>query len=194
MGVTGWIVLAIVVVVILAVLAFVFVNRRASARRARAEKIRQEATERAAELDRKEAEANAMAAQAQDARTEADRLESVSAEQRQRTAEARTDVDDALRKADRIDPNVRNRGGDSTGRRRATDEAPYDDDVAADRGVRENDVAGTRRDLGGDRVRDDDLGRVQRDDLGRNDARGTDIRRDDVTDSTADDRYTDPRR
>jgi hypothetical protein len=101
---------------------------------------------------------------------------------------------------------VRNRGGDSTARRRATDEAPYDDDVAADRGVRENDVAGTRRDVGGDRVRDDDLGRddvqrddlgrddVQRDDLGRNDARGTDIRRDDVTDSTADDRYTDPRR
>ena len=45
-------------------------------------------------LDRKEAEANAMAAQAQDARAEADRLESVSAEERERTAEARTDVEE----------------------------------------------------------------------------------------------------
>jgi Tfp pilus assembly protein PilE len=77
------------VVVILAVLAFVLLNRRSAAtRRARAEKIRQEATERAAELDRKEAEANAMAAQAQDARAEADRLESSSAEQRHHTGEA----------------------------------------------------------------------------------------------------------
>ena len=50
-----------------------------------------------------------MAAQAQDARAEADRLESVSAEQRERTAAARTDVEDALRKADRIDPDVRSR-------------------------------------------------------------------------------------
>ena len=62
MSTISWIILGIVVLVIVAVLVFFLMNRRAGARRARAEQIRQEAAERAAELDRKEAEANAMAA------------------------------------------------------------------------------------------------------------------------------------
>ncbi len=47
MSTGAWIIIVIVIIVILAVLAFVLMNRRATARRARAEKIRQEATERA---------------------------------------------------------------------------------------------------------------------------------------------------
>jgi hypothetical protein len=63
-----------------------------------------------------------MAAQAQDARAEAERLESVSAEQRKDTVEARTGVEDALRKADRIDPDVRDRRTDDPSARRASDD------------------------------------------------------------------------
>ena len=123
-----------------------------------------------------------MAAQAQDARAEADRLESVSAEERERTAEARTDVEDALRKADRLDPNTGGRRVADTGARRATDDASAD--VVADRGVADDDVRGTGRD-----VRDDGVG----DDLGRDDVRRDDVRRDDV-DPTIEERNTDPRR
>src|SRR4029450_1424097 len=65
MSTISWILLVIVVLVIVAVVVFFLMNRRAGARRARAEQIRQEAIERAAELDRKEAEGNAVAAQAQ---------------------------------------------------------------------------------------------------------------------------------
>src|SRR4029453_10257152 len=55
---------------------------------------------------------------------EADRLASTSAEQREQTAAARADVEDTLRKADRIDPDVRprGRGGGTGGPRGATDD------------------------------------------------------------------------
>jgi hypothetical protein len=127
----SWIILGIVVLVIVAALVFLRMNRRAGARRARAEQIRAEAVKRAAELDRREADANAMAAQAQDARAKADRLESVSAEQRAESAATPTDVEDPLRKADRIDPDVRRRSRDidDTGAQRATNETSDDVDV-----------------------------------------------------------------
>ena len=184
MSTTAWIIIAIVVVVVVAVLAFVFMNRRSTARRARAEKIRQEATERAAELDRKEAEANAMAAQAQDARAEADRLESVSAQERERTAEARTDVEDALRKADRLDPDPGGRRAADAVPRRATHDASAEG-VASERGVVEDDVRGSGRD-----VRDEGV----RDDMGRDDVPRDEVRRDDVTDPAVEEGDPGPRR
>ena len=107
-----------------------------------------------------------MAAQAQDARAEADRLEAVSAEQRERTAAERAEVEDVLRKADRIDPDVRNRATGDTTPRRAADEASDDvpdrdvrdrtvrDDVQ-DRAVRDENVSSTRRDVDDSTLRDD---------------------------------------
>ena len=132
-----------------------------------------------------------MAAQAQDARAEADRLESVSAAERERTAEARTDVEDALRKADRLDPNTGGRRVADTGARRAADDASSDG-VVGDRGVADDDVRGTGRNVRDDGARDD-LGRedVRRDDVRRDDVRRDDVRRDDV-DPTVEERNTDP--
>ena len=161
MSTISWIILGIVVLVIVAVLVFFLMNRRAGARRARAEQIRQDAAERAAELDRKEAEANAMAAQAQDARAEADRLDSVSAEQRAETAAARNDVEDSLSKADRIDPDVQRRSThiDETGARRAADETSDDvevrDRTPRDGTVRDEQATTTRSDVDDGSVRDD---------------------------------------
>jgi len=204
MSTGAWIIIVIVIIVILAVLAFVFMNRRATARRARAEKIRQEATERAAELDRKEAEANAMAAQAQDARAEAERLESVSAEQRKDTVEARTGVEDALRKADRIDPDVRDRRTDAPSARRASDDPgarrasddpsasrATDDDTSARRATNEvsDDEAVEDRTVRGDEAkssRADVSDNSVTDDVRRNDDGGEP--------GVVDDRSTDPRR
>ena len=125
--------------------------------RARAEKIRQEATERIAALERQQAEANAMAAQAQDARAEADRLEAASAEQRERTAAERAEVEDVLRKADRIDPDVPNRATGDTAPRRAADEASDDvpDRDVRDGTVPEENVSSTRRDVDDSTLRDD---------------------------------------
>jgi hypothetical protein len=124
-----------------------------------------------------------MAAQAQDARAEADRLESVSAEERERTAEARTDVEDALRKADRLDPDAGGRRAADADPRRAADSAPAND-IDADRGVADDDVRGTRRD-----VRDEGV----RDDVDRGDVRRDDVSRDDVTDPAVDERNQGPR-
>ena len=158
-----------------------------------------------------------MAAQAQDARAEADRLESVSAEQRERAAAERADVEDSLRKADRIDPDVRNRTTADTAPRRATDET-YDDDVqdrdVSDRAVRDdvedrdvNDRAFRDdvedRDAGDRRVRDDVSDPTVRDDNLSSPRRSLDddTLRDDVRHSESgdrtvveDERSTDPRR
>ena len=120
-----------------------------------------------------------MAAQAQDARAEADRLESVSAEQRERTAEARTDVEDALRKADRLDPDPGGRRAADAAPRRATDDTSAEG-VATDRGVVDDDVRGSGRDV--------------RDDIGRDDVRRDEVRRDDVTDPAVEEGDPGPRR
>ena len=218
MSTVSWIILIIVVLVIVAVVIFFVMNRRAGARRARAEQIRQEATQRAAELDRKEAEANAMAAEAQDARAEADRLESVSAEQRQETTAARDDVEESLRKADRIDPDAGRRSADvdDTGARRATARRATDeasDDVGArDRTVRDETAPDdTARDepVRDETVRDepvrdqtvrDETVRDERPSSPRSDVdEGSvrdDLRRNDGTgkDGVVDERSTDPRR
>ncbi|HKX14066.1 MAG TPA: hypothetical protein VJN19_02660, partial [Propionibacteriaceae bacterium] len=127
-----------------------------------------------------------------DARAEADRLESVSAEQRQRAAEERTEVEDELLKADRIDPDVRGRATDEgTGARRAADEVADDADVqdrtvrgentdVRDRTARGEDVSSPRRDAADESVRDDLSDMPRPDDRGDRpvvDERSTDPRR-----------------
>src|SRR4030095_7734506 len=95
-----------------------------------------------------------MPAQAQDARAEADRLESVSAEQRERTAAERADVEDSLRNADRMDPDARNRTtADDAAPRRATDETSADD--VRDPTVSDEQVTSPRRDFDDSAVRED---------------------------------------
>ena len=151
-----------------------------------------------------------MAAQAQDARAEADRLESVSAEQRQETGAARTDVEESLRKADQIDPDVRTRSDKDLGARRAADEPLADEDVR-DRGVRDDVRDGAVDDDVRDRtVRDDVRDRTvrdeqassprrdvddsaTRDDFRRGDDRGNRVVEDDRGDrGVVDERSTDP--
>ena len=103
--------------------------------------------------------------------------------QRPGPRQARTDVEDALRKADRIDPDAGGRRVADAEPRRATDDASAND-IDADRGVADDDVRGTRRD-----VRDEGV----RDDLDRGDVRRDDVRRDDVTDPAVDERNQGPR-
>jgi hypothetical protein len=147
-----------------------------------------------------------MAAQAQDARAEADRLESVSAEQREETGAARTDVEESLRKADRIDPDVRTRSTDDvdasprratadedTSPRRATDEVSADEDVR-DRSVRDDVGDGTVRDDVRDRTVRDDQASSTRRDVDDTSTRDDLRREDDQRDRVVDERSTDPRR
>jgi uncharacterized membrane protein len=141
MGTAGWIVLIIVIVAVVAVLALTVGRTQARRRQeGRADSIREEAAERAREIERREAEADEMEAEAQRARAEAEQrvaqaaqMESATEEHRESLQQERAEVDERLQRADRIDPRVA--GTTDTERESETaveDEAVRDDTVDQD--------------------------------------------------------------
>jgi ribonuclease E len=114
MSTAGWIVLIIVIVAVVAVLALTVGRTQARRRQeGRADSLREEAAERARDIERREAEAAEMEAEAQRARAEAEQrmaqaaqMEAAAEQHRSSLEDERVEVDESLEKADRIDPRV----------------------------------------------------------------------------------------
>jgi hypothetical protein len=110
MSTIGWIILIVVVVVVIAAAAVVVSNnRRTSARRDQAAQLRNEATQTAAEVEAQRREAQEAAARAQVARAEAERAEQAARDAHQGVTVEEARVEDRLRTADRVDPDVDHR-------------------------------------------------------------------------------------
>jgi FtsZ-interacting cell division protein ZipA len=113
MSTAAWIVIAVVVVLVVLAVAFFAMRRSQSAQRTKSHELRDDAVERGAVVDQREAEAQEVAARAQMAKAEADakaaeaaRLESVAQQQQAHAADSREDVDEQLQQADRLDPDI----------------------------------------------------------------------------------------
>lgn len=112
-----WIVVGAAVLVLLVVLALALRGRRGRVhdeRREEAARLRQEADSERLELQRREAEAARVDAEARMAQAEADaraaeaaRLQADAQEHAARVDSHRTEVEERLRRADEIDPDVR---------------------------------------------------------------------------------------
>lgn len=113
MGTTGWIILIIVVLVVVIGAAVALMgNKRTAAKREEAQTIRSEATENAAAIEAQRRQADEAAARAEVARAEAARAEQAAAEARQGVDVEEARVEDRLRTADRVDPDVDHRAED----------------------------------------------------------------------------------
>jgi cytoskeletal protein RodZ len=137
MGTIGWIILVIVILVIVAGVAYALMgNKRTAARRQEAETIRSEASENAAAVEAQRREAQEAAARAEVARAEAARAEQAAAEANQGVTVEEARVEDRLRTADRVDPDVDTRAEDyrpgETGTTGGTTYADPDDHTATD--------------------------------------------------------------
>jgi hypothetical protein len=117
MDVLTWIILAVVAVVVLLAVAFIAVRaarRRSDQRRAEAQSLRAEAaagSSAAAETQRQAQQAEQQAARA---RAEAEHAEQQAEAARQQALVDQARVEDRVREADRLDPDVDTRSGDYT--------------------------------------------------------------------------------
>jgi len=112
-GTAGWIILIVVVaIVVIAVAVALMRNRRTAARREQAESLRTEAVQSTASVEASRRDAEEAAARAEVARAEAARAQeqATQAQQGLHVEEAR--VEDRVRAADRIDPDVDTRTED----------------------------------------------------------------------------------
>lgn len=113
MNTTGWIILIVVVLVVAAAAAWALMgNRRTQAQREHAEQLRNEAAEKTAAVEASRREAEEAAARAEVARAEAARAEQQAAQAQQGVTYEEARVEDHLRSADRVDPDVDTRAGD----------------------------------------------------------------------------------
>ncbi|MFC7449907.1 hypothetical protein [Rhodococcus daqingensis] len=108
-----WIIVALVVVLAVAAVAWVSMNRRKEHHRVEAETIRDDAAERSMKVSEQEALAEETAAKARVAEAEADakaaeaaRLESRAQARGSEAAASRSEVEDDLKRADKIDPDT----------------------------------------------------------------------------------------
>jgi hypothetical protein len=113
MGTVGWVILIVVVVVVVGAAAYALMgNKRTSARREQAEQLRSEAAENTAALEASQREAQEAAARAEVARAEAERAEQEALRARQGADYEQAKVEDRVREADRLDPDVDTRSAD----------------------------------------------------------------------------------
>ncbi len=113
MGTIGWIILVIVILVVVAGAAYALMgNKRTEAKRHEAEAIRAEASENAAAVEAQRRQAEEAAARAEVARAEAARAEQAAAEANQGVTVEEARVEDRLRTADHVDPDVDTRTDD----------------------------------------------------------------------------------
>lgn len=119
-----YIAIAVVIVIIIIVLITVFVrSRRRELASRHATELRQSARDDALEAQERDAEAARANAAAKQAEVDAERLRREAAERQNDAQAAQSHVDDQVRRADEIDPDVhqrRPRDGDGT----AGDDAP----------------------------------------------------------------------
>jgi hypothetical protein len=109
-----WIIVAIAVIALIAVIAKMASNKKAERNREHAGELREQAAEKATEVQRREAlaketEAKAAAARAEADRkaAEADRLQADAQHRASTAAEHRQEHQEHLRKADELDPDVK---------------------------------------------------------------------------------------
>ncbi|MBF4769452.1 hypothetical protein ISU10_16915 [Nocardioides agariphilus] len=113
MNTAGWIILIVVVLVVAAAAAWALMgNRRTQAQREHAEQLRNEAAEKTAAVEASRREAEEAAARAEVARAEAARAEQQAAQAQQGVTYEEARVEDHLRSADRVDPDVDTRADD----------------------------------------------------------------------------------
>lgn len=104
---TGWIILIVVILVVLAAIAYaVMNNRRTAAKREHATQLRDEAAQSTASVEASRREAQEAAARAEVARAEAARAEQQAAQAQQGVHVEEARVEDRVRTADAIDPDV----------------------------------------------------------------------------------------
>jgi FtsZ-interacting cell division protein ZipA len=107
MGTVGWIILIVVIaVIVIGVAVALNGNRRTAAKREEAESLRAEAAERTASVEASRREAEEQAARAEVARAEAARAEEAALQAQQGVQVEEARVEDHVRAADRVDPDV----------------------------------------------------------------------------------------
>jgi FtsZ-interacting cell division protein ZipA len=142
MGTTGWIILIVVIaVIVIGVAVALMGNKRTAAKREEAENLRNEAAERTASVEASRREADEQAARAEVARAEAARAEEAALQAQQGVQVEEARVEDQVRAADRVDPDVDTRSDDyrpttpatgtTTGSTTSTG-TTYDDTVAGE--------------------------------------------------------------
>jgi len=108
-----WIIVAVVVVLaLLALLAALARKRKATQDRHHAESLRQEAHSHQGMVQQEELRAREAEAEAERKRVEAERAESAATEARQAHLQEHARVEDQVREADRVDPDVDHRSED----------------------------------------------------------------------------------
>jgi FtsZ-interacting cell division protein ZipA len=113
MGTTGWIILIVVIaVIVIGVAVALMGNKRTAAKREEAESLRNEAAERTASVEASRREADEQAARAEVARAEAARAEEAALQAQQGVQVEEARVEDQVRAADRVDPDVDTRSDD----------------------------------------------------------------------------------
>ena len=113
MGTTGWIIVIVVVLVVVGAAAYaVMTNRRNQARREQATELREEAVQTTASVEASRREAEEAAARAEVARAEAARAEREATQAKQGLNVDEARVEDRVRTADQLDPDVDTRAED----------------------------------------------------------------------------------
>ena len=113
MGTVGWIILIVVIaVIVIGVAVALMGNKRTAAKREEAESLRTEAAERTASVEASRREADEQAARAEVARAEAARAEEAALQAQQGVQVEEARVEDQVRAADRVDPDVDTRSDD----------------------------------------------------------------------------------
>ena len=113
MGTVGWIILIVVIGAVAAAAAVALMgNRRTEAKREHATELREEAAQSAASVEASRREAEEAAARAEVARAEAARAEQDAAQAQQGVHVEEARVEDRVRTADDVDPDVDTRSED----------------------------------------------------------------------------------
>lgn len=132
---TIWIVVAVVVVLAVLTVAALLMKankRKQEQRRLHAQELRAEAHTHTGAVTESQRDAQLKAAEAERARIEAARAEEQAAAARQAAQVAEARVEDRVREADRIDPDVDHRSGDYTPQAPSTGTHPTQHDTVAE--------------------------------------------------------------
>ncbi len=147
MGTTGWIILIVVILVVAIGAAVALMgNRRTNAQREQAESLRREASENTAAVEASRREADEAAARAEVARAEAARAEQAATDAQQGVQVEEARVEDRLRTADQVDPDVDTRTDDYRPGAGTTDEAATRETTGETRSVDEVEPSRVRED------------------------------------------------
>jgi ABC-type nickel/cobalt efflux system permease component RcnA len=112
MDTTQWIIVAVVVLVVVALAAWLVTRQRTKKQQEHAEHLRQEAHEHATEIPETQVRAKEAEAQAERARLEAERAAREAEEAKVASTQQQAMHEDRLRTADEIDPRVDTRSDD----------------------------------------------------------------------------------